>query len=75
MNKLGLACKIRVKKYKTYKGEYGKTVKNLLLTKTVDTIKHKTYYTRNFITKVQIKNGLQISLSLKCVELKYIYLH
>ena len=50
MHELGLACKIRVKKYRTYKGECGKTVKNLLLTKTVDTIKHKTYYTRNFVT-------------------------
>ena len=50
MNELGLTCKIRVKKYRTYKGECGKTVKNLLLTKTVDKINHKTYYTRNFIT-------------------------
>lgn len=50
MNELGLACKIRVKKYRSYKGEEGITVKNLLLTKTVDKINHRTYYTRNFIT-------------------------
>ena len=50
MKALGLASKIRVKKYKTYKGEWGKTVKNRLLTKTVDVINHKTYYKRDFST-------------------------
>jgi len=50
MKALDLASKIRVKKFKTYKGECGKTVKNLLLTKTVDVINHKTYYKRDFST-------------------------
>ncbi|MBQ3774752.1 MAG: IS3 family transposase, partial [Ruminobacter sp.] len=37
-------------KYKSYKGDFNGTVKNLLLNKVVDTKKHKTYYTRNFCT-------------------------
>lgn len=37
-------------KYKSYKGEIGKTCKNLLLDKIVDEKKHKTYYKRNFST-------------------------
>ena len=37
-------------KYKSYKGEVGKTCKNLLLTKIVDEENHKTYYERNFKT-------------------------
>ena len=37
-------------KYKSYKGEVGKTCKNLLLTKVVDEENNKTYYERNFTT-------------------------
>ena len=37
-------------KYKSYKGEVGKTCKNLLLTKVVDEENNKTYYERNFAT-------------------------
>lgn len=37
-------------KYKSYKGEVGKTCKNLLLTKVVDEVNNKTYYERNFTT-------------------------
>ena len=37
-------------KYKSYKGDFNGTVKNLLLNKVIDTEKHKTYYTRNFAT-------------------------
>ena len=37
-------------KYKSYKGEVGKTCKNLLLTKIVDEENNKTYYERNFAT-------------------------
>lgn len=37
-------------KYKSYKGEIGKTCKNLLLDKIVDEKNHKTYYKRNFST-------------------------
>lgn len=51
MKELGIACNIRVKKYKSYKGAYGKTVKNLFITKTVDKANHKTYYKRNFVTE------------------------
>jgi len=50
MKELNLACKIRIKKYKSYKGEFGKTTKNLLLDKEVDEINHKTKYVRNFTT-------------------------
>lgn len=37
-------------KYKSYKGEIGKTYKNLLLDKEIDEVKHKTIYKRNFET-------------------------
>lgn len=37
-------------KYKSYKGEVGKTCKNLLLKKVVDEENDKTYYERNFET-------------------------
>ena len=37
-------------KYKSYKGEVGKTCKNMLLDKVVDTENHKTIYKRNFKT-------------------------
>lgn len=37
-------------KYKSNKGEVGKTCKNLLLTKVVDEENNKTYYERNFTT-------------------------
>lgn len=37
-------------KYKSYKGEVGKTCKNMLLDKVVDTENHKTTYKRNFKT-------------------------
>lgn len=37
-------------KYKSYKGDVGKTCKNLLLTKIVDKEKNNTYYERNFNT-------------------------
>ncbi len=50
MKELNIACKIRVKRYKSYKGEQGLIVKNLLLTKTVDKLNHKTYYIRDFNT-------------------------
>lgn len=37
-------------KYKSYKGNFNGTVKNLLLNKVIDTEKHKTSYTRDFST-------------------------
>ena len=37
-------------KYKSYKGDFNRTVKNLLLNKVVDTEKHQTYYIRDFTT-------------------------
>ena len=37
-------------RYKSYKGEVGKTCKNLLLEKVVDEENNKTYYKRNFST-------------------------
>lgn len=37
-------------KYKSYKGEIGKTCKNLLLTKEIDEIKHTTKFVRSFET-------------------------
>ena len=37
-------------KYKSYKGEVGKTCENLLLEKEVDEVKHRTTYKRNFTT-------------------------
>ena len=37
-------------KYKSYKGEVGKTCKNLLLTKIIDEEKNTTYFERNFAT-------------------------
>ena len=37
-------------KYRSYKGDFNGTVKNLLLDKVIDTANHKTYYDRNFKT-------------------------
>ena len=49
MRLLGLKCKTsNVSRYNSYKGQVGKTVKNLLLNKVVDKENHKTYYERNF---------------------------
>ena len=50
MKELGLQCFVRIQKYKSYKGDVGKTCKNLLLTKIVDKEKNNTYYERNFNT-------------------------
>lgn len=50
MNVLGLKAVNPRAKYKSYKGEIGKTCKNYLLEKEVDEIKHKTTYKRNFET-------------------------
>ncbi len=38
-------------KYKSYKGEFSKAAKNLLLTTIIDKEKHKTYYKRSFTTQ------------------------
>lgn len=51
MSELGLYGYTPRAKYKSYKGEIGKTAKNHLLNKILDTEKHKTYYKRNFSTK------------------------
>lgn len=49
MRLLGLKCKSsNVSRYNSYKGNVGKTVKNLLLDKVVDEKNNKTYYERNF---------------------------
>ena len=49
MRLLGLKCKSsNVSRYNSYKGQVGKTVKNLLLNKVVDEENHKTFYERNF---------------------------
>lgn len=49
MRLLGLKCKTsNVSRYNSYKGQVGKTVKNLLLNKVVDEETHKTFYERNF---------------------------
>ncbi len=47
---MGLKANNPKSKYKSYKGEVGKTCPNLLLDKEVDEIKHKTKYKRNFET-------------------------
>lgn len=50
MRLLGLKCKSsNVSRYNSYKGQVGKTVRNLLITKKVDEEKHITYYERSFI--------------------------
>lgn len=51
MSELGLYGIKPKTKYKSYKGEVGKTAKNHLLNKEIDEVKHQTYYKRNFITK------------------------
>lgn len=49
MRLLGLKCKSsNVSRCNSYKGQVGKTVKNLLLNKVIDEENHKTYYERNF---------------------------
>lgn len=49
MRLLGLKCKSsNVSRYNSYKGQVGKTVKNLLLNKVIDEENHKSYYERNF---------------------------
>lgn len=50
MVKMGLYGITPRAKYKSYKGDFNGTVKNLLLDKKVDEEKHKTYYVRNFTT-------------------------
>jgi putative transposase len=50
MKELNLACKIRIKKYKSYKGEIGMRADNLLLDKVVYPNKNETKYVRNFKT-------------------------
>ena len=50
MNKMGLYGITPRAKYKSYKGDFNGTVKNLLLEKKVDEEKHKTCYVRNFTT-------------------------
>lgn len=50
MIKMGLYGITPRAKYKSYKGDFNGTVKNILLEKKVDEEKHKTYYVRNFIT-------------------------
>jgi putative transposase len=44
MKQLGLFGKTPRSKYKSYKGEVGKTTPNLLLVKEIDEVKHKTIY-------------------------------
>ena len=53
MKTLGLFGVQPKAKYKSYKGEVGKTCKNLLLTKIVDEENNKTYYERNFKTTLK----------------------
>ena len=49
MRLLSLKCKSsNVSRYNSYKGQVGKTVKNLLLNKVVDEENHKTFYERHF---------------------------
>ena len=50
MSKMGLYAVTPRAKYKSYKGDMNGTVKNLLLDKEVDEVKHKTTYVRNFTT-------------------------
>ena len=50
MKELNLACKIRIKKYKSYKGEIGKIADNLLIDKVIYPNKNETKYVRNFKT-------------------------
>lgn len=50
MKELGLFGKVAKAKYKSYKGEVGRTAPNLLLVKEVDKLNHKTTYKRNFTT-------------------------
>lgn len=50
MRELGLYGVQPKAKYKSYKGEVGKTCKNLLLDKEVDEVKHRTKYVQNFTT-------------------------
>ncbi len=50
MSKMGLYGLCSKSKYKSYKGDMNGTVKNLLLDKEVDEVKHKTTYKRNFST-------------------------
>lgn len=51
MSKMGLYGITPKAKYKSYKGDMNGTVKNLLLDKVIDEVKHKRYYKRNFKTK------------------------
>ena len=53
MKVLGLFGKTPKAKYKSYKGNVGKTAPNLLLVKEIDNVKHTTTYVRDFKT-----NGL-----------------
>ncbi len=50
MREMGLYAKQERAKYKSYKGEIGKTCKNELLVKEVDEANHKTTYKRDFST-------------------------
>lgn len=51
MSKMGLYARTPKAKYKSYKGDMNGTVKNLVLDKVIDEVKHKTYYERNFKTE------------------------
>ena len=50
MHELGLFAKQPRAKYKSYKGEVGKTCNNKLLIKVIDKTNHKTIYKRDFST-------------------------
>ena len=63
MIKMGLYGITPRAKYKSYKGDFNGTVKNILLDKKVDEEKHKTYYVRNFITLSLMRNGQLIFLN------------
>lgn len=49
---MGLYAKAPKTKYKSYKSDMSSTIKNLLLDKLIDEENHKTYYERNFNTKI-----------------------
>jgi putative transposase len=59
MRQLGLFCRVRLKKYNSYKGAAGKTAPNLLQ--------------RDFKQINPIRNGLRMSLSSLYLEKSFIY--
>lgn len=50
MSVMGIYVKTPIAKYKSYKCDMNRIVKNLLLNKVVDEDNHKTYYERNVNT-------------------------